>query len=269
MTLEFYDGLSSIYELVYEDWPRSVERQGAALEALIRERHPHAQEIADVACGIGTQCLGLAQRGFTVTASDIAPQAVERARREAASRGLTIDFRVDDMETLATYDSTSADVLIACDNAVPHLLSDEQILNAFRRFREVLRDGGLCIITVRDYATVTRGGIQMIPYGVRVRARDRVAVFQVWEWDGDQYDLGMYFVFEPRVIPSASEGSPASHDSGDPSTSLGMTPHTRVFRSRYYAVPISRLMELMTEAGFTGVERLDGVFFQPLLVGRK
>jgi hypothetical protein len=41
----------------------------------------------------------------------------------------------------------------------------------------------------------------------------------------------------------------------------------REFQSRYYAIPLSRLTELLYEAGFSRVERRDEHFFQPLLVG--
>ena len=37
----------------------------------------------------------------------------------------------------------------------------------------------------------------------------------------------------------------------------------------YYAVPIARLMELMSEAGFVGVTRDDVVLYQPVLIGHR
>jgi hypothetical protein len=36
-------------------------------------------------------------------------------------------------------------------------------------------------------------------------------------------------------------------------------------RSKYYAVPVKRLMELMSEAGLKHVRRFDNRFFQPIL----
>jgi len=44
---------------------------------------------------------------------------------------------------------------------------------------------------------------------------------------------------------------------------------TQAIRSRYYAIGIPRLLELMREAGFANTARLDGAFYQPVLVGRK
>ena len=45
--------------------------------------------------------------------------------------------------------------------------------------------------------------------------------------------------------------------------------HTHVMRSRYYAVSATRLCELMLNAGFEDVQRLDGQYFQPVIVGTK
>jgi hypothetical protein len=44
---------------------------------------------------------------------------------------------------------------------------------------------------------------------------------------------------------------------------------THVKRSRYYAVSTTRLGELMREAGFDHVRRIDGAFYQPVLVGTR
>lgn len=38
-------------------------------------------------------------------------------------------------------------------------------------------------------------------------------------------------------------------------------------QTTYPAVPVSAILELMCDIGLAGVERLDGAFYQPLLVG--
>jgi glycine/sarcosine N-methyltransferase len=68
-----------------------------------------------------------AARGYDVMASDISSAAVQRAPQEAAGRYLKIEFCVDDMSRLSTYADESVDALVACDNAIPHLLSDMEI----------------------------------------------------------------------------------------------------------------------------------------------
>ena len=61
-TQTFYDDLADAYHLLYEDWSASIDRQTDALAAIIREHNASAGVVADVACGIGTQALGLAAR---------------------------------------------------------------------------------------------------------------------------------------------------------------------------------------------------------------
>lgn len=243
---DFYDGLAASYHLIYEDWEASMVEQGRALDMLIREfGGAPGDEVLDVACGIGTQALGLATRGYAVTASDLSVGAIARARREALRRNLSVDLSVADMRRAHEHHASGFDVVLCADNSLPHLLSDIDILAALRQFRACLRPGGACLISVRDYAEVERGGTQVKPYGLRRDGGAKCVAFQVWEWREPFYDLSLYLVRD----------------------ALGAACKTEVFRSTYYAITIPQLMALMTRAGFDHVERRDDVLFQPVLVG--
>jgi SAM-dependent methyltransferase len=247
-TAEFYDQLAPLYHLIYPDWEASIRRQATALDSVIREfwGKDH-RTILDVACGIGTQALGLAQLGYDVTASDLAPAEIERAKHEAAQRSLPIAFSVADMREVHHHHLRQFDVVVACDNAIPHLLSDDALLAAFQAFFQCVRPGGGCLISVRDYDKEERSGLQVKAYGVRLEGSIRYLLFQVWEFHGLIYDLALYYV----------------EDRGD------ANPATRVMRSQYYAVSIDKLMTLLRDAGFQKVQRLDDRFFQPLIIGTK
>jgi SAM-dependent methyltransferase len=244
----FYDELAPFYHLIFPDWEASIQRQAAALDGIIREHWGEGRlSILDVACGIGTQALGLAALGHAVTASDLSREAIERARIEARKRSLDVSFSVADMRCARAHHAGPFDLVIACDNSLPHLLTDEDLLAAFGQFFACARPGGGCLVTVRDYDREDRSGVQVKPYGVRVEGGTRYLVWQVWEFHGPLYDLAMYFV----------------EDQGGPTCA------TRVMRSRYYAVGTGRLLELMRQAGFVRVERLDGRFYQPVLLGHR
>ena len=243
---DFYDQLAPFYHLIYPDWEASIERQASALDSILREiwgDRPLA--VLDVACGIGTQTLGLASRCHVLTASDLSAAAVERAKREAAERSLSIEFGVADMRELPPDYQARFDVVIACDNAVPHLLCEADILTAFRQMLACLRPGGGCLITVRDYDREERSGVQVKPYGIRVENVVRYLLFQVWEFQGALYDLSMYFV----------------EDRGEANCPA------RVLRSKYYAIGVDTLMALMEQAGFHEVRRIDDRFYQPVVLG--
>lgn len=245
---DFYDRLASLYHLIFPDWDASIERQAEQLAGIIHERWgAEVRSVLDVACGIGTQAIGLARRGFAVTASDLSAKAVERARAEADRRGVEIALSVADMRAAHDHHGRQFDVVIACDNSIPHLLNDDDILHALRQMHDCTRPCGGCLITVRDYDREERGTGIVKPYGVRERDGVRYVILQVWDFEGEVYDLTMYFVAD---------------DGGD-------RPTSHVMRSKYYAIGTGRLMDLMRRAGYASVERLDGCFYQPVLVGSR
>jgi SAM-dependent methyltransferase len=248
MTATFYDQLAPYYHLLYVDWESSIAKQGEALAGLLQDAGVvPGERVLDAACGIGTQTLGLLGRGHRLTASDISAGAVERLKVELSRREFRADVHVDDLRTLSHAASESMAAVIACDNSIPHLVSDLELLQAFRSCYRCLRPGGLAVFSVRDYAAIERVNPDVRPYGLRYEAGSRFLAVQVWEWDGDQYDLRIYLTSE------SPEGECK----------------TQVLRSRYYAVTIERLLSLMVEAGFVRVERRDNVLFQPVLTARR
>ena len=147
----FYDGLASEYHLIFRDWDAAVERQGLAIARLIRGvRGLDAQDVLDCSCGIGTQAIGLAREGYRVFGTDISERAVERARGEAARLGQDVAFGVADFRDLDSVAGTF-DVVISCDNSVPHLLDLQELETALRAMSHKLRPGGLLLISIRDY----------------------------------------------------------------------------------------------------------------------
>lgn len=246
-TAAFYDELAPFYPLLYSDWDDAVSRQGLALSNLFSELGvARGDTVLDAACGVGTQTLGLLSQGHRVIASDLSAGAVARFKAELERRALQAEARVDDMRTLAGVEPESVAAVMACDNSVPHLLSDAEIEQAFASFHRVLKPGGWMVISVRDYASIERKTPNVRPYGLRRDGDRRFLAVQVWEWDADQYDLRMYLTVES-----------------------GGTCETRVLVTRYYAVTIERLMQLMSAAGFVDIQRRDDVLFQPVLIGRR
>lgn len=248
MTADFYDDLAPVYHLIYEDWERSIRHQGEVLAGLLRDAGVSpGDEVLDASCGIGTQTLGLLGHGFRVTASDISAGALERLRAELARRGLQAVTRVDDLRELRHAGDATLGAVLACDNSIPHLLDDGQILQAFRSCLRCLRPGGIAVFSVRDYDRIERRNPDLRMHSVRLEPGVRLLSYQLWQWDGNHYDLHMYLTRDP-------DGGPCE---------------TRVFRSRYYAIGIARLLQLLEQAGFAQLHRLDDVYFQPLLTARR
>jgi glycine/sarcosine N-methyltransferase len=243
---DFYNGLAADYHLVYQDWNAAVERQGAALDRLIRANHTNPVDVLDCSCGIGTQAIGLARLGYRVQGTDISERSLERARVEAARLGVDIAFAVCDFRDLSRVHGLF-DVVISCDNAIPHLLTDEDLLRAFRAMRSKLRRGGLLIISVRDYdkmlvdrsVTATPQIVPGPPRKVLVRLHD---------WDSA--DSLMYTV-RFLVLTEDPAGWTVAHHS-----------------SRYRAVERATITRAVEEVGFKQVTWYAGEevgFYQPVM----
>ena len=179
----FYDGLAADYHLIYEDWPTAIERHAVVIDRLIRrELGAGARDVLDCACGIGTQALGLAALGYRVSASDLSPRAVARATREARARGLDIAFQVADIRALERAVLGRFDAVLAVDNALPHLLTDEDLATALQAIAQKLLPDGLLLASIRDYDDALARRPVTWPARLLGAEGQRRIVQQVWEW---------------------------------------------------------------------------------------
>lgn len=193
----FYDDFAGDYHLLFADWPASISYQAETLDRLIRaELGAGPRSLLDCACGIGTQAIGLALRGHRVRATDLSPVAVERLREEAAARGADVDASVADLGALRRQVSGAFDVVLACDNVLPHLLTDNDLHRAVANMAAMLTPGGLFLVSVRDYDLLKKTR----PRTAEPRAFDdpdgRRIAFQVWDWhdDGDRYRVHQFII---------------------------------------------------------------------------
>jgi glycine/sarcosine N-methyltransferase len=139
----FYDLLAGDYHLLFEDWQQSVLRQGEVLGRILSQRvADRPLSVLDCCCGIGTQAIGLALQGHRVVARDVSPRAVERARREAAESGVSIQCAVSDLRYPATRPAGEFDAVLACDNSLPHLLTDAELATPVAGLPPLSRSGG-------------------------------------------------------------------------------------------------------------------------------
>lgn len=244
----FYDSLTPLYHLIHQDWEASIRRQGEQLATLIDTHWNGSAQVLDVSCGIGTQALALALKGYEVVASDLSEQEIARAKEEAGKRGLDISFSVADMRRAHAHHGDGFDIVISADNSLPHLLTDDDILTALKQMHDCLKPGGGCVITVRDYDSEPRGKHIVKPYGTPLENGKRYVLFQVWDFEGSYCNIAFFFVEEDQATKAVN---------------------THVMRSTYYAISTSTLMEIMRKAGFAHVARLDDVLYQPVLIGTR
>lgn len=164
-----YEAMAAVYDdftahFEYDLWTADL------LEAL--ERHGlRGKRLLDVACGTGKSFLEMLPRGWRVTACDISPAMLERAREKA---GDEVELAVADM--LALPEFGKFDLVWAIDDAVNYLLSPKELKRALSGMRANLAPTGLLLFdvnTLHAYRTafaetevVERGGRQLVWRGL-------------------------------------------------------------------------------------------------------
>jgi glycine/sarcosine N-methyltransferase len=246
----FYESLADYYHLIFDDWNRAIERQARILSPFLRtEAQGPPLKVLDCACGIGTQALSLAALGHQVVASDLSRAAVERAKREAKSRGLNISFHVSDMTALTGIADSAFDVVVALDNALPHLTSDQLVL-AMRAAHSKLKPGGRFIASIRDYDTLILQRPTTQAAAFYGGSEERRIVHQVWDWvDHASYILHLYITMQ----------------SGHAWT-------THHFISEYRCLLRDELSSALRSSAFEQVQWVmpaESGFYQPLVVARR
>ncbi|MFE2510823.1 class I SAM-dependent methyltransferase [Streptomyces naganishii] len=244
---DFYDELAHDYHLVFRDWDASMAYQAEVLGGLVRQSlgaGPHT--VLDCSCGIGTQAVGMALAGHQVVGSDLSPVAATRAAAEVAARGGRLPAAAADMRQLPFKDA-SFDVVLCADNSLSHLLSGPDLRAALLGMRRVLRDDGLLVITVRDYAEARRTRPTATPPQVSETRDGQVITFQLWHWheDGERYDLEHF-----QLIPAQN------------------TWDVRVRRCACWALTPPQLAKFVAEAGFTDItwhSAASSGYYQPVL----
>ncbi len=151
---DVYDGIAPYYHLLFDDWDRAVEREGDRLGSALSKKG--VRVILDATCGTGLQCIGLAQRGFSVTGSDSSQGMIRQARVNARRAGVSVEFVIADLLDLPSLFAGKFDAVISCGNSLSHIQASRELLYAFRSMHTALCHGGWCLVDASSYEAIFR-----------------------------------------------------------------------------------------------------------------
>jgi len=247
---QFYDSMASDYHLIFKDWDQAIEWQGEALYNIIQKKIKYnTPTMLDCSCGIGTQAIGLAKKGYQVTASDISPTMIDRAKVEAHLRGVNIQFEVADFRTLEKDIKGQFDIVLSADNAIPHLLTDSDLEKALKNMYLKLKSDGLLLLTIRDYDEMVKNRPEVTQ--PRMMDNGKRIVFQAWDWAEDfkTYTVKHFIIQEVN---------------GE-----WVTKHNE---TKYRALLRDELNQFLLKTGYQDIEWLlpeQSGFYQPIVMARK
>lgn len=201
ITQTFYDNLAAQYDRLFLDWQAATREQAVILDKIFRDcgfdREAH---VLDCACGIGTQAIGLAVHGYHVTASDISDAELAEARRRASENGAGIRFEHADFRALSDAFDEQFDIVIAMDNALPHMLTKEDLEAAVRSIVGQVRQGGIFVASIRDYDSLLVSKPPYSPPYIHLTDKGKRVSFQTWVWKEDIYRLTQYIIDDEGAL---------------------------------------------------------------------
>lgn len=193
----FYNDMASQYDRLFFDWQATIHEQAGVLDEIFRDNGYDKQaRILDCACGIGTQAVGLALLGYHVTASDISSEEIKEAKKRAGENHVQICFEQADFCALSKTFSERFDVVIAMDNALPHMLSSAALESAVESIMDQIIPGGMFVASIRDYdSLLEEKPVYSAPYIHKTEKGTRIS-FQTWEWLDENYKFTQYIIVD-------------------------------------------------------------------------
>ena len=201
ITQTFYDNLATHYDKLFLDWQAATREQAVILDRLFQNYgFDKSARILDCACGIGTQAIGLAAMGYDITASDISQGALAEARERAAKNNVQIPFVNADFCALSETFARPFDIILAMDNALPHMLTSDALGSAIKSITNQIADGGMFVASIRDYDALLLDKPPYSPPYIHQTAKGQRVSFQTWTWEGDNYSLIQYIVDDEDTL---------------------------------------------------------------------
>lgn len=201
--MDAFDRGARYYEL-FSNAAGRLDREGPFLLDLLG-RCP-GKSVADIACGTGLHAQFLAEHGATVHAYDVNRGMIDHARRERPHTN--IHYAVHDMREPL---DEAFDLVLCLGNSLSLAGSVEEIRRTLASVQGMLRDGGLFVAQVLNYALLANQTAR-----TRVEERDvdnaQVVAVKCLAPRGNRTYLTLtYFVYTEAGTESVSESAIQTH----------------------------------------------------------
>ena len=249
ITQTFYDNLASQYDKLFLDWQATTQEQALILDGIFTANgFDKNANILDCACCIGTQTIGLATIGYNVTGSDISDGEIAEAKKRAKKNNVSVSFEHTNFCALSDTFSEQFDIVIAMDNALPHMLTSDDLASAIKSIVNQIKDGGMFVASIRDYDALLMDKPPYSPPYIHKTAKGQRVSFQTWTWEGDNYRLIQYIVDDEDTLQVSK------------------------FECEYRATRRQEMTDLLMENGCSEVVWMfpeETGFYQPIVVAKK
>lgn len=140
------------------------------------------------------------------------------------------------------------DIVIAMDNALPHMLSRNDLEKAIKSIANQIKRNGIFVASIRDYDSLLMEKPPYSPPYINKMDKGQRVSFQTWVWKDDNYKLTQYIIDDEENLQVSK------------------------FECEYRATRRAEMTKLLHAYGCSNVEWKfpDEIgFYQPIVVARK
>ncbi len=216
--MNFYNDFIDKYDTLVS-WENRFNRESEFFKILFRQNKINT--ILDCACGTGQHVMMFNQMGFNATGSDLSPAMIKKAKYYSKQYDIQCSFHIADFRNLNKIFKRKFDSVICVGNSLPHLLSVKDLKTAIMSFYNILNEKSLLIIQQRNYDLFIKTKKRFFP----VTVLDNEAFIYALDYEKEKITFNV----------------------------LNLEYKTKklgVFKTEYFPLKTSLLMELLKDAGF-------------------
>jgi SAM-dependent methyltransferase len=205
-----YDTLASVYDWIV---PEVLTTPRGSVEAFLPylDDVPAGARVLDCAAGAGPLAVGLAQRGFEVTATDASAGMVDRVKALAGAEGVDVVAQVCAWAELAAQGFEPFDAVLCVGNSLAHARGRAARQAALGAMARVLRPGGVLVLTSRNFEQMRaeRWGLKVFDHVVVRDGRPGVPIYSWWiaeNWeDMHEFDVAVALIGDDGAVVTPGE----------------------------------------------------------------
>jgi glycine/sarcosine N-methyltransferase len=145
MVLDPYEGIADRYDLFHGEFGQHAPEVVSFFRQLFEENQ--LETVLDCACGTGNDLALFHSLGREVVGSDISESMLAQAERNLAQSGLSIPLLKLDYRQLPDHFDRRFDAVMCLSSSILHMPTEVEVVRAFESMRNVLRPGGILVLT--------------------------------------------------------------------------------------------------------------------------
>lgn len=137
------------------DWQKRSAGEGTFFVDLLNKAGVF--KVIDVSTGSGFHAVQLRKAGFYMVACDGSATMIDRAEANLRKHGLTIPLRQSDWLELDSQVLGTFDAVLCLGSSLCHVFDESTRHEVLKRFRSLLKPGGLLIVDQRNFQAIRAG----------------------------------------------------------------------------------------------------------------